>query len=124
MDSNGQLNVKLLCNMRFTDETDWPLYTAPELLLLSDTYSAKDCKEDIWQIGLLTHLLLVGSHAFYDHTKMADTLRTSVLENEPMFQGLTNQTSQAGVKFIQRCLKKDREYRPLVDELLADQWLL
>ena len=76
-DSNGQLNVKLLCNLRFTDETDWPLYTAPELLL-GDPYSRKDCKEDIWQIGLLSHLLLVGNHAFYDHTKTADTLRTSV----------------------------------------------
>ena len=94
-----------------------PLYMAPELTLRS-TYNEK---VDIWAVGIVTHLLLMGRPPFNNRNKVPGKAKESVFkeiqETEPNFDELTN-ISVEGREFLRAALTKAPNKRPTAGELL------
>ncbi len=68
-----------------------------------------DKRTDVWAFGCLLFEMLAGRRAFAGET-VSDTM-TAVLEREPDWSGLPEQTPQAVRRLLRRCLAKDPHHR-------------
>jgi hypothetical protein len=102
-----------------SDRHGCPAYVSPEILDLSTKdYAGKPA--DVWGLGVLLYVLLMGRYPFYDTTPsgLFGKIRTAKIV----------MTEQCGVSFelrwLIRCLlRKLPEERPKVCEILAHPWL-
>jgi len=68
-----------------------------------------DQRADVWAFGCLLYEMVVGRAAF-DRETAADTL-AAVLETEPPYDHLPDNTPQRFTSLLRRCLRKDRDRR-------------
>lgn len=103
-----------------SDRRGCPAYVSPEMLDLSKTYySGKSA--DLWSLGVLLYVLLVGRYPFYDVTPGVLFARIR--------RGYIHLSDQDGVRLearllIRAMLRRDPKERPTVTEVLANSWLL
>lgn len=104
---------------KLCDRHGCPAYVSPEILDLSKKwYSGK--ASDVWSLGVLLYVLLVGRYPFYDVTPAG--LFTKIR------QARIHLSDQDGVRLearlLIRCmLRRDPKERPTVTEVLANSWL-
>jgi Tol biopolymer transport system component len=68
-----------------------------------------DKRTDVWAFGCLLFEMLAGRRAFAGET-VSETM-TAVLEREPDWPGLPEETPQTVRRLLRRCLEKDRQRR-------------
>lgn len=68
-----------------------------------------DKRTDVWAFGCLLFEMLAGRRAFAGET-VSETM-TAVLEREPDWSGLPQQTPQTVRRLLRRCLEKDPHHR-------------
>lgn len=76
---------------------------------------------DMWAVGVICYLLLVGSYPFSgssDSKVMHEIIHKDPLKNEKL-----NRVPKAAVDFLRRILNKDPQTRITPDAALAHQWL-
>ena len=68
-----------------------------------------DKRTDVWAFGCLLFEMLAGRRAFAGET-VSETM-TAVLEREPDWPGLPEETPQTVRRLLRRCLEKDPHHR-------------
>jgi len=92
-------------------------YAAPEVIQ-SKSYDAK-C--DVWSLGVVLHLLLVGSYPFMDKRDdvlMNQILKTPFKPTSKRWEGV----SQSAQSLTKSLLLKPQESRPSLSEVLKHAW--
>ena len=89
---------------------------APELFL----FDKHNYKVDIWALGVMTYLLLAGTHIWPANNR--DELKTMILGKDPNVDFIVQKHGRQAANFILKCLAKDQRERPTADELLKDIW--
>ena len=105
----------------FYESTPW--YSSPESL---SSKSSK--KNDVWQIGVMTHLLLTGKFPFNDqqnpYKPSVYKIWNSVLNDTIDFQKQHwKSISDSGKDFIAKLLVKNPENRPTILEAMTHPWI-
>ena len=94
-------------------------YMAPEVLMGKDyNFSA-----DVWGIGVITYLLLTGYLPFDDEEEDKEVIRKTLFESIPFYNDSWKNISSKAKEFVKKILKKDKEERISIDEILSDPWL-
>ena len=94
-------------------------YMAPEVLMGKEySFSA-----DIWSIGVITYLLLTGYLPFDDDVEDKEVIRKTLFENIPFYNDSWKNVSSKAKEFVRKILKKDKEERITIEEILKDPWL-
>ena len=95
-------------------------YVAPEVLC-GKKY---DKSVDIWSIGILTYLLLVGKLPFNDSEDDENEIaRQTINEPPPFIEDKWNYISNEAKDFVCKCLEKDPMNRINITEILNHNWL-
>jgi len=94
-----------------------PDYVAPEIL--DETKSEYSAAVDIWSIGVITYILLVGSFPFPDQNPLQKYKRIQSGEYDKRFLECSDQAKN----FISRLLVPDPEKRASIEECLEHPWL-
>ena len=95
-------------------------YCAPEVLC-GKKY---DKSIDIWCIGILSYLLLVGRLPFDDADDDENEIaRQTINESPPFIEEKWNNISNEAKDFVNKCLEKDPEKRINISEILNHKWL-
>lgn len=98
-----------------------PLTMAPEVLK-REKYNEK-C--DIWSLGVITYFLLYDKYPFLPNREDGPGfigLTKAVTNRKPVFD-MGVPVSKDGIYFMEKCLQKSIEKRPLSHELLKDPWM-
>ncbi|CAM9853234.1 unnamed protein product [Ectocarpus fasciculatus] len=92
-------------------------YSAPEVV---ENSAEVDQKADVWSLGVIAYVLVVGHHPF-DPTSEADDeeITESILHAEPDWDGV----EQKAATLIRRMLSRNPEDRPSAREVLQNSWL-
>lgn len=101
-----------------TQKVGTSYYIAPEVILKH--YSQK-C--DIWSIGVILYILLVGFPPFdgeSDEEIMNNILKYDVSYDDSEWENL----SPAAIKFLKKLLNKNPKDRPSAEECLKDKWII
>ena len=94
-------------------------YMAPEVLMGKDyNFSA-----DVWGIGVITYLLLTGYLPFDDEEEDKEVIRKTLFESIPFYNDSWKNISSKAKEFVKKILKKDKEERISIEEILSDPWL-
>ena len=94
-----------------------PLYMAPELCAETD-YTEK---VDVWSAGVIAYILITGKPPFIGKSK--DQIYDKIQFSDPDFNDFTlQQCTPHAANFLKRCLAKNSEDRPSVQELLDHPW--
>ncbi|XP_017774924.1 PREDICTED: muscle M-line assembly protein unc-89 isoform X2 [Nicrophorus vespilloides] len=95
-----------------------PDYVAPEVLSDEPAFP----QTDIWQVGVLTYVMLSGTLPF----KGADDneSRQNTLFVRFRFEHLYKEVSQEGVRFVMLLFKRHPNKRPTAEECQENRWLL
>ena len=94
-------------------------YMAPEVLMGKDyNFSA-----DVWGIGVITYLLLTGYLPFDDEEEDKEVIRKTLFESIPFYNDSWKNISSKAKVFVKKILKKDKEERISIEEILSDPWL-
>ena len=94
-------------------------YMAPEVLMGKDySFSA-----DIWGIGVITYLLLTGYLPFDDEEEDKEVIRKTLFESIPFYNYSWKNISSKAKEFVKKILKKDKEERITIEQILSDPWL-
>lgn len=94
-------------------------YMAPEVLMGKDyNFSA-----DVWGIGVITYLLLTGYLPFDDEEEDKEVIRKTLFESIPFYYDSWKNISSKAKEFVKKILKKDKEERISIEEILSDPWL-
>ena len=94
-------------------------YMAPEVLMGKEySFSA-----DIWGIGVITYLLLTGYLPFDDEEEDKEVIRKTLFESIPFYNDSWKNISSKAKEFVKKILKKDKEERITIDQILSDPWL-
>ena len=94
-------------------------YMAPEVLMGKEyNYSA-----DVWAIGVITYLLLTGYLPFDDEQEDKEVIRKTLFESIPFYNDSWKNISSKAKEFVKKILKKDKEERISIEEILSDPWL-
>ena len=97
-------------------------YMAPEVLMGKEySFSA-----DIWGIGVITYLLLTGYLPFDDEEEdkeVKEVIRKTLFESIPFYNDSWKNISSKAKEFVKKILKKDKEERITIDQILSDPWL-
>lgn len=106
-------------NDQLCDRHGCPAYVSPEILDLSKKwYSGR--ASDVWSLGVLLYVLLLGRYPFYDATPAG--LFTKI--RQAKIQLSDNDGVPLEARSLIRCLlRRDPKERPSVDEILAHPWL-
>ena len=95
-------------------------YVAPEVLS-GDKY---DKSVDIWCIGILSYLMLVGKLPFDDPDDNENEIARQTINDPPPFiEDKWNIISDEAKDFVKRCLEKDPKKRINIKEMLKHKWL-
>ena len=95
-------------------------YVAPEVLC-GKKY---DKSVDIWCIGILSYLLLVGRLPFDDADDDENEIaRQTINESPPFIEEKWNVISNEAKDFVIKCLEKDPKNRMNINEILNHKWL-
>ena len=93
-------------------------YMAPEVLMGKEyNFSA-----DVWGIGVITYLLLTGYLPF-DEEEDKEVIRKTLFDSIPFDNDSWKNISSKAKEFIKKILKKDKEERITVDQILKDPWI-
>lgn len=120
LDDLDELKIcKKIDDDSMSDRHGCPAYVSPEILDLSTKdYAGKPA--DVWGLGVLLYVLLMGRYPFYDTTPsgLFGKIRTAkIIMNEQCGVSLE-------LRWLIRCLlRKLPEERPKVVEILAHPWL-
>ncbi|KAF9597063.1 hypothetical protein IFM89_015254 [Coptis chinensis] len=95
-----------------------PVYVAPEVLV--GDYSEK---VDIWSVGVLLHVLLVGELPFQANTKEAID-EAHKKENLNINSGIQETISLPARDLLRRMLTRDASLRLSADEVLRHPWFI
>lgn len=92
-------------------------YSAPEVV---ENSAEVDQKADVWSLGVIAYVLVVGHHPF-DPTSEADDeeITESILHSEPDWDGVEPKVAT----LIRRMLSRNPEDRPSAREVLQNSWL-
>jgi len=94
-------------------------YVAPEILLEKPYSKAVD----IWSIGIITYLLLVGYLPFDDEKSEREIARQTIHEPVPFKSSVFKKNTQESKSFIENLLNKDPQKRMQIKEVLDHPWL-
>jgi serine/threonine protein kinase len=97
-----------------------PAYASPEILSMDrQMYSGKSA--DVWSLGVLLFVVLIGRYPFYDSTPQGlfTRIRTGQFTIPP-----DATISFAARALIHALLRRDPKERPTADALLASPWLV
>ena len=95
-------------------------YVAPEVL------SGKEYNKsvDIWTIGILSYLLLVGRLPFDNPDDNENEIaRQTINEPAPFIENKWNIISNEAKDFVSKCLEKDPKNRMDINEVINHKWL-
>jgi len=109
------LSCKLNDNKNLKTVLGTPYYMAPEVL--KGKYNEK-C--DIWSIGAITYLLLVGEPPFNGDS--SQDIFKSILNKNLNFAQLKSNFSNESVDFLRKCLNKDPIERISAEQALNHPW--
>lgn len=104
------------------------LIGTPEFMAPENLRSIYHRSSDIWSLGVLVYDLMCGRFPFNDpmninHPSVV-ALYKSILKEQPSFkQDAWKNISDEAKDFIQLCLQKDYEKRPLTLECLEHPWI-
>ena len=103
----------------FNDSWAVNLYFQPPELIAHQPYSFP---VDIWALGILTHILLVGHAPFQDlnNLKLRLKIRKGEFSIDP---SAAPHISPAAAEFVKTLLNPDAAKRPSIAEVLAQPWL-
>ena len=92
---------------------------APELI----SRKPYDSKVDIWALGVLAHIILVGVEPFKGQNK--EIIFKKALNDTPNFLLFMkfNQGGKLVTDFLKRCLNKRPQERATAQELLSHPWI-
>ena len=95
-------------------------YASPEVLCEKEY----DKSVDIWSLGILTYLLLVGRLPF-DHPEDDENeiARQTINDPVPFIEKKWNHISSEAKDFVNKCLQKDPFDRMNITEILQHKWL-
>jgi len=101
-------------------------YMAPELLMnMRGAHNACDKAVDIWGIGILTYLLISGSHPFDSKKKSNENILNRIIAGKFKFEGpVWDKVPKDCKDFIKRCLVVDPKKRATVGDLLKHPWIV
>ena len=95
-------------------------YVAPEVLL-GEQY---DKSVDIWSVGILSYLLLVGRLPFNDSDEDENEISRQTINEPPLFiEKKWNIISKEAKDFVNKCLEKNPKKRININEMLKHKWL-
>lgn len=95
-----------------------PEYVAPEIL----NYEPITTATDLWSVGVIAYMLVVGESPFLGEDKQETFLNVSQV-NVDYCKEAFSQVSELAVDFIRKLLVKSPEDRPNAAECLAHPWL-
>ncbi|KAK4475526.1 hypothetical protein MN116_000808 [Schistosoma mekongi] len=128
--TNCQQSISCMLPLRYRPE-----YVSPEILLSTEIIDETISKSihsytenlgppsDIWSLGVLTYILLVGWPPFVDY-ETGDILTDNILQanipfNIPELENISNE----GKDFISQLLNVDPRKRPSAKECLSHPWI-
>jgi serine/threonine protein kinase len=94
-------------------------YVAPEILLEKPYTKAVD----IWSIGIITFLLLVGYLPFDDEKSEREIARQTIHEPVPFKSSVWKKNTPDSKTFVENLLNKDPNKRMQIKEVLDHPWL-
>ena len=95
-------------------------YCAPEVL----SGKKYDKSVDIWCLGVLSYLLLVGKLPFDDPDDNENEIARQTINDPPPFiEDKWNNISNEAKDFVNKCLEKDPNNRIKINEILKHKWL-
>ena len=95
-------------------------YCAPEVL----SGKKYDKSVDIWCLGVLSYLLLVGKLPFDDPDDNENEIARQTINDPPSFiEDKWNNISNEAKDFVNKCLEKDPNNRIKINEILKHKWL-
>jgi len=94
-------------------------YVAPEILLEKPYTKAVD----IWSIGIITFLLLVGYLPFDDEKSEREIARQTINDPVPFKSSVWKKNTSDSKIFVENLLHKDPNKRMLIKEVLDHNWL-
>ncbi|TYI05797.1 hypothetical protein ES332_A10G114600v1 [Gossypium tomentosum] len=102
---------------RFQDIVGSAYYVAPEVLKRKS-----GPESDVWNIGVITYILLCGKRPFWDKTE--DGIFREVLKNKPDFRRKPWPTiSDSAKDFVKKLLVKDPRARLTAAQALSHPWV-
>ncbi len=93
-------------------------YASPELL----SNKPYDMRVDIWAIGIITYLFLVG-HLPFDGKTVKAIVEQTVSKETPFPYDLWKEISKGGRSFVDLCLVKNPNERISIKEALESPWM-
>ena len=95
-------------------------YVAPEVL----SGKKYDKSVDIWSLGILSYLLLVGRLPFNDSNDDENEIARQTINEPPLFiEKKWTIISNEAKDFVIKCLEKDPKNRMNINEILNHKWL-
>lgn len=103
---------------RMVDKYCTPAFAAPEVVNRAPNFSGKAC--DVWSLGILLYLLLLGRYPFYDETPAGvfSKIRVAKVVLPPDVH-----LSAGAHALIFGLLRRDPDERPTAAELLFTPWV-
>ncbi|AAS52945.2 AER264Cp [Eremothecium gossypii ATCC 10895] len=119
--SNGSKKLNLEQHMEGEKMIGTPMYMSPEAI--SGTGYGKFGSDDIWSLGCVILEMVTGRRPWANLDNQWAIIYQVAAGQIPMFPS-KNEMSQAGIKFLSRCLIQDPNQRSTAVELLMDPWII
>lgn len=101
--------------------TGTPMYMSPEVITGGSI--ARNGVVDIWSLGCCVLEMATGRRPWSNLDNEWAIMYHIAAGHKPQLPS-TDQLSEAGIKFVARCLEHDARKRPSAAELLNDPWIL
>lgn len=101
--------------------TGTPMYMSPEVI--TGTYTDRSGVVDIWSLGCCVLEMATGRRPWANLDNEWAIMYHIAAGHKPQLPS-ADQLSEAGIKFIAKCLEHDPKKRPSAIELLSDPWIV